>query len=75
MRPAFHRGRKVCERSPALPHRPRLAGSDEQRIYADGKTETSEWKAGDVKALGPDRQYKPKNIGKTDFLIYVVEIK
>jgi len=46
-----------------------------QRIYADGKTETMEWKAGDVKALGPDRQYKPKNIGKTDFLIYVVEIK
>ena len=46
-----------------------------QRIYADGKTETVQWKAGEVKALGPDRQYKPKNIGKTDFFIYVVEIK
>ena len=52
-----------------------LQGATMQRIYADGKTETLEWKAGDVKALGPDRQYKPKNIGKTDFLIYVVEIK
>jgi len=52
-----------------------LRGATIQRIYADGKTETVEWKAGDVKALGPDRQYKPKNIGKTNFLIYVVEIK
>ena len=52
-----------------------LRGATIQRIYADGKTETVEWKAGDVKALGPDRQYKPKNIGKTDFRIYVVEIK
>jgi len=52
-----------------------LQGATMQRIYADGKTETLEWKAGDVKALGPDRQYKPKNIGKTDFLIYVVEMK
>src|SRR6266446_4544984 len=50
-------------------------GATVQRIYADGKTETVQWKAGEVKALGPDRQYKPKNIGKTDFLIYVVEIK
>ncbi|TMI16542.1 MAG: hypothetical protein E6H38_06170 [Betaproteobacteria bacterium] len=52
-----------------------LQGATIQRIYADGKTETVQWKAGEVKALGPDRQYKPKNIGKTDFLIYVVEIK
>jgi quercetin dioxygenase-like cupin family protein len=52
-----------------------LQGATMQRIYADGKTETVQWKAGEVKALGPDRQYKPKNIGKTDFLIYVVEIK
>jgi hypothetical protein len=52
-----------------------LQGATMQRTYADGKTETLEWKAGDVKALGPDRQYKPKNIGKTNFLIYVVEIK
>jgi len=52
-----------------------LQGATIQRIYADGKTEAVQWKTGEVKALGPDRQYKPKNIGKTDFFIYVVEIK
>jgi len=43
-----------------------------QRIYADGTTETLEWKAGEVRALGPDKAYKPKNIGKSDFAVYVV---
>ena len=52
-----------------------IKGGKTVRTYADGKTETLEWKAGEVKALGPDRQYKPKNVGKTDFLIYVVEVK
>ncbi len=52
-----------------------LQGATIQRIYADGKTEAVQWKTGEVKALGPDRQYKPKNVGKTDFLVYVVEIK
>ena len=52
-----------------------LQGAMIQRIYADGKTEAVQWKTGEVKALGPDRQYKPKNVGKTDFLVYVVEIK
>ncbi len=46
-----------------------------QRIYADGKKETVQWKAGEVKELGPDTQYIPRNIGKTDFRIYVVEPK
>ena len=46
-----------------------------QRVYADGKKETVQWKAGEVRALGPDTQYIPKNIGKTDFRIYVVEPK
>ncbi len=43
-----------------------------QRIYADGKKETVQWKAGEVKELGPDTQYIPRNIGKIDFRIYVV---
>ena len=43
-----------------------------QRIYADGKKETVQWKAGEVKELGPHTQYIPRNIGKTDFRIYVV---
>jgi quercetin dioxygenase-like cupin family protein len=52
-----------------------LQGATIQRTYADGKTETTVWKRGQVKELGPDRQFKPKNIGKTDFHLYVVEIK
>jgi len=52
-----------------------LQGGTIQRTYADGKTETTVWKTGQVKELGPDRQFKPKNIGKTDFHLYVVEIK
>ena len=46
-----------------------------QRIFADGKKETAQWKAGEVKELGPQTQYIPRNIGKTDFRIYVVEPK
>lgn len=46
-----------------------------QRVYADGRKETVQWKAGEAKALGPDTQYIPRNIGKTDFRIYVVEPK
>ena len=52
-----------------------LQGATIQRTYADGKTETTVWKTGQVKELGPDRQFKPKNIGKTDIHLYVVEIK
>jgi len=46
-----------------------------QRVYPDGKKETVQWKAGEVKALGPDPQFIPRNIGKTDFRLYVVEPK
>src|SRR5438876_2934 len=52
-----------------------IKGGKTVRTYADGKTEGVQWKTGEVKALGRDRQYKPKNVGKTDFLVYVVEIK
>jgi len=46
-----------------------------QRIYADGKTETVQWKAGEVRARGPDKAYAVKNIGKSDFAVYVVQPK
>ena len=52
-----------------------LTDATMQREYADGKKETVEWKAGQVRELGPDRQYAPRNIGKTEFRIYVVEPK
>ena len=46
-----------------------------QRVFADGKKETVQWKAGEVRELGPHSQYIPRNIGKTEFRIYVVEPK
>jgi hypothetical protein len=52
-----------------------LTDATMQRVYADGRKETVEWKAGEVRELGPDPQYAPRNIGKTDFRIYVVEPK
>ena len=52
-----------------------LKGGTLQRTYADGKVETSEWKTGEVRAQGPDPAYVPKNVGKTDFVIYSVSFK
>ena len=52
-----------------------LTSATIQRVYPDGKKETVQWKAGEVKELGPNPQYIPRNIGKTDFRIYVVEPK
>lgn len=43
-----------------------------QRIYPDGKTDTTNWKAGDVREVGPDPQYVPKNPGTTEMRIFVV---
>jgi hypothetical protein len=46
------------------------------RTYADGKTEKVEWKAGEVKILGPDKgQYTTKNVGKSELVLYVVVLK
>ena len=42
------------------------------RAYADGRRETIEWKAGDVREVGPDAQYKSKNVGQGVFIQYVV---
>ena len=46
-----------------------------QRIYPDGKTETVQWKAGEVRARGPDKAYAVKNIGNSEFGVYVVQPK
>lgn len=46
-----------------------------QRTYADGKTEIVQWKAGQVEARGPNKAYSAKNIGKSDFVVYVVQPK
>jgi hypothetical protein len=53
-----------------------LSGATMQRTYADGKTDTFERKAGEVTVQGPDKDaYSLKNIGKTDFVIFSVNIK
>ena len=45
------------------------------RIYPDGKTEKIEWKTGQVKFLGPEPAFKPKNVGKTEIVLYIVQPK
>ena len=47
-----------------------------ERTYADGKKEKYERKAGEVRVAGPDKQaFSVKNIGKTDYVVYAVNIK
>lgn len=52
-----------------------LKGGTFQFTYADGKTEKVEWKVGEVKARGPDPVFTPKNVGKSDVVLYVVFLK
>lgn len=52
-----------------------LSGGTMQRTYADGKTEKIEWKTGEARPVGPDPVYTPKNIGKSDVVLYIVELK
>ena len=52
-----------------------LKGGTIQRTYADGKTAKSEWKTGEVRGVGPDPVYTPKNVGKTDVVLYAVFLK
>ena len=64
-------------RGSARPYRISRALTDGtlQRIFADGRTDIVQWKAGEVRELGPDPQYKPKNIGPSEFILYVVQPK
>jgi len=52
-----------------------LKGGTMQRTYADGKTEKLDYKTGQVNGAGPDPAFTPKNIGKTDVVLYVVFLK
>ena len=53
-----------------------LKGGSALRTYADGKTETIEWKTGEVRVAGPDKQaYFVKNVGKSEMVLYTVTIK
>lgn len=52
-----------------------VKGGTLERIYADGKTEKSEWKTGEVRALAANAAYTPKNVGKTTLVLFVVTFK
>ena len=53
-----------------------LKGGTLERTWADGKKEKIEWKTGDVRAQGPDKQaFQNKNVGKTEVVLYNVNVK
>jgi hypothetical protein len=52
-----------------------LKGGTLIRIYADGKKETIEWKTGEVKYLEPSDPFKLRNVGKTEVVVYIVNLK
>ena len=52
-----------------------LRGGTIMRTYADGKTEKIEWKTGDVRGVGPDPVFTPKNVGNSEILLYIVQPK
>lgn len=52
-----------------------LKGGTVLRTYADGKTEKSEWKTGEVQIQEPGPQYTARNVGKTEVVLYVVRLK
>ena len=49
------------------------------RTYPDGKTQNVEFKAGDVRfnepVVGAGPQYTTKNVGKSELVLYIVELK
>jgi hypothetical protein len=52
-----------------------LKGGTLQRIYPDGKKETAPWKTGEVKYVEKTPPYIVKNIGKSEVVLYVVNLK
>lgn len=52
-----------------------LKGGTIQRTYPDGKTEKVEWKTGEVKVQPAAMPFTPKNVGKSDLVLYVVVVK
>lgn len=52
-----------------------LEGGTIQRIYPDGRTENVVYKTGEVKVYEADKPFVPKNVGKSDIVLYVVALK
>ena len=53
-----------------------IKGGTTERTWADGKKEKVEWKTGEVRAQGPDKQaFMNKNVGKSEIVFYTVNLK
>ena len=52
-----------------------IHGGTLQRIYADGKTETVQYRPGQVRVQQPGPAYTTKNVGKNLMVLYVVQLK
>jgi hypothetical protein len=52
-----------------------LKGGTLTLIYPDGKKEKLDWKTGEVKVREASPVYSPKNEGKSDVVLYVVNVK
>jgi mannose-6-phosphate isomerase-like protein (cupin superfamily) len=52
-----------------------LKGGTIERTYADGKQEKIVFKTGEVKYVEPGPGYTAKNVGKTTYMVYTVQVK
>ncbi|MGQ0523184.1 MAG: hypothetical protein ACT4P8_05940, partial [Betaproteobacteria bacterium] len=52
-----------------------LKGGTIQRTHPDGKIDKIVYKTGEVQVLDADKPFVPKNIGKSDIVLYVVALK
>jgi quercetin dioxygenase-like cupin family protein len=52
-----------------------LKGGTIRRTFSDGKIDNVVYKTGEVKVYEADRPFVPKNIGKSDIVLYVVALK
>lgn len=52
-----------------------LKGGTLERIYPDGKRQRVVWKTGETRIVGPDEPFIPKNVGKSQIVLYVVQLK
>lgn len=52
-----------------------LKGGTLERTYADGKKEKVTYKTGQVRLNEPGPAFTTRNVGKTDIVLYIVQVK
>jgi hypothetical protein len=52
-----------------------IRGGRLERTFADGKTETVDYRPGQVRVNQPGPGYTTKNVGKSVLVLYVVQVK